>query len=110
MHAPGNGRGRVGVGRGIQRGGATDRFAAAGVGSEHLFRVLAGLFQPALKYNTLNQLAEIDTSAQSAGFPVPVPSPGAANVFFARYHFSGTANNGQVMSVDDARQGGANIA
>ena len=35
---------------------------------------------------------------------------GAANVFFARYHFSGTANNGQVMSVvDDARQNGANI-
>ena len=69
-----------------------------------------GYFNQHWKYNTLNQLTEIDTSAQSAGFPVPVPSPGAANVFFARYYFSGTANNGQVASADDARQSGANIA
>jgi YD repeat-containing protein len=57
----------------------------------------------------LNQLSEIDTSAQSLGYPVPAPTPGAANVFFSRYNFSGTANNGQVASVDDARQSGANI-
>ena len=41
---------------------------------------------------------------------MPSPNPGTANVFFERYHFSGTANNGQVLSVDDARQNGANIA
>ena len=60
-------------------------------------------------YNALNQLTEIDTSSQSLGFPVPSPNPGTANVFFSRYNFSDTSNNGQVASVDDARQSGANI-
>ena len=69
----------------------------------------ANYFNQKWQYNTLNQLTEIDTSAQSNGYPVGSPTPGAASVFFARYHFSGTQNNGQVMSVDDARQGGANI-
>ena len=69
-----------------------------------------GYYNQHWQYNALNQLTEIDTSAQSAGFPVPSPNPGTANVFFERYHFSGTANNGQVTSVDDARQSGANIA
>ncbi len=50
------------------------------------------------QYNNLNQLTEIDTNPQSYGYPV-----------FMRSHFSATANNGQVMSVDDARQNGANI-
>ena len=47
------------------------------------------------QYNALNQLTEIDTGSQGA--------------FLARYHFSATQNNGQVTSVDDARQSGANI-
>ena len=69
-----------------------------------------GYYNQHWQYNALNQLTEIDTSSQSAGYPVPSPNPGTANVFFERYHFSGTANNGQVTSVDDARQSGANIA
>ena len=55
-----------------------------------------GYYNQHWQYNALNQLTEIDTSSQSAGYPVPSPNPGTANVFFARYHFSGTANNGQV--------------
>ena len=69
-----------------------------------------GYFNEHWQYNALNQLAEIDTSAQSSGYPVSNPSPGVANVFFSRYNFSATQNNGQVLSVDDARQSGANIA
>ena len=84
-----------------------ERFAAVG-GTCTGFS--EGYFNEHWQYNALNQLTEVDTSTQSNGYPVSNPNPGAANVFFTRYNFSATQNNGQVMSVDDARQSGANIA
>jgi RHS repeat-associated protein len=64
-----------------------------------------GYFNQAWQYNSLNQLSEIDTSAQANGYPAPSASPGLAAYFFARYHFSPTANNGQISQTDDARLG-----
>jgi RHS repeat-associated protein len=62
-----------------------------------------GYFNQGWQYNSLNQLSEIDTSAQANGYPSPSASPGLAAYFFARYHFSATQNNGQISQTDDAR-------
>jgi hypothetical protein len=52
----------------------------------------------------LNQLTEIDTSAQaSSGYPLRSGSPGAATYFFGWYSFSAAANNGQITQMQDAR-------
>jgi RHS repeat-associated protein len=62
-----------------------------------------GYFNQAWQYNSLNQLSEIDTSAQINGYPAPSANPGLAAYFFERYHFSPTQNNGQISQTDDAR-------
>ncbi len=62
-------------------------------------------FNQAWQYNSLNQLTEIDTSAQTNGYPNGSPTPGVATYFFAKYAFSATANNGQIVSSQDARTG-----
>ena len=65
-------------------------------------------FNEAWQYNALNQISEIDTSAQSNGYPAGSPTPGLASYFFERYHFSATQNNGQIQSADDARLSASN--
>jgi YD repeat-containing protein len=63
------------------------------------------IFNQSWQYNVNSQLTEIDTSQQSTGYPVGSGAPGAANVYWQRYYYSATKNNGQVTQVDDARLG-----
>jgi YD repeat-containing protein len=59
----------------------------------------------------LNQTTAIETSTQGTnGFPVGSATPGTALSIFAQYNFSGTQNNGQIMSMVDARQGGSTVS
>ena len=96
---------------------ANGSYNAAGqlTGVELLHDVSAGrsgtavnFYNQAWQYNSMNQVTEIDTSAQSKGYPAGSSTPGLASYFFERYHFSATQNNGQIQSADDARLGASN--
>jgi RHS repeat-associated protein len=53
----------------------------------------------------------IQTSTQGTnGFPVGSTSPGTALSNFVTYNFSATQNNGQILSMVDARQGGNTVS
>jgi YD repeat-containing protein len=62
-------------------------------------------------YNNLNQMTGILTSTQGTnGFPVGSASPGQALFNIVTYNFSATRDNGQIMSMVDARQGGNTVS
>ena len=64
-----------------------------------------------MAYNNLNQMTGILTSTQGTnGFPVGSASPGQALFNFVTYNFSATQDNGQIMSMVDARQGGNTVS